>query len=108
MNKSDLINAESPEVHQTQKYLDEFAKNNGFFAAIQCSAKENKNVEEIFQTLLGMIEEMQMRWTNEEDSPSPNPKLVPPRSKISYWTTRQSRETISPRKSAADDSGYDV
>lgn len=61
MNKSDLINAESPEVHQTQKYLDEFAKNNGFFAAIQCSAKENKNVEEIFQTLLGMIEEMQMR-----------------------------------------------
>jgi GTPase SAR1 family protein len=52
-NKSDLINPESPEAHQTKKHLEDFAKTHGFCGAMQCSAKDNKNVEEIFQTLLG-------------------------------------------------------
>lgn len=43
-NKSDLISPESPEPHQTKKTLDEFAKTNGFCGAMQCSAKENKNI----------------------------------------------------------------
>lgn len=67
-NKSDLITPDAPEPHQTQKYLDEFAKANGFFGAMQCSAKENKNVEEIFQTLLGKPAITQTRSTSEEES----------------------------------------
>ena len=53
-NKSDLIDGSSPEQHQTKKFLDEFAKNNEFCGFMQCSAKENKNIDEIFQNLLGI------------------------------------------------------
>lgn len=44
-NKSDLINNEQPESHQTKKFLDEYAKSNNFCGFMQCSAKENKNIE---------------------------------------------------------------
>ena len=48
-----LINNEKPENHQTKKYLEDFSRTNGFCGYLQCSAKENKNVEEVFQNLLG-------------------------------------------------------
>lgn len=54
-NKSDLINNEKPEQHQTKKFLDDFARTNGFSGFLQCSAKENKNIEEVFQQLLGTL-----------------------------------------------------
>jgi len=60
-NKSDLINNEHPENYQTKKYLEEFARTNDFCGAMQCSAKENKNIEEVFQVLLGNHDLMQMK-----------------------------------------------
>lgn len=52
-NKSDLINNEKPENHQTKKFLDDFARTNDFCGFLQCSAKDNRNIEEVFQQLLG-------------------------------------------------------
>lgn len=60
-NKSDLINNEKPENHQTKKFLDEFAKTNDFCGFLQCSAKDNRNIEEVFQQLLGTAPHTQTR-----------------------------------------------
>lgn len=65
-NKSDLINNEKPEQYQTKKFLDEFARTNDFCGFIQCSAKENKNIEEVFQQLLGIFFLIQTRVSDAE------------------------------------------
>ncbi len=54
-NKSDLIVPDQVEEYQKKEFLDNFAEKNGFCGTIQCSAKTNSNVEESFQTLLGII-----------------------------------------------------
>ncbi len=43
------------EEFQRQQYLDQFAKDNGFAKGMQTSAKENTNLTELFQEMLGIV-----------------------------------------------------
>jgi GTPase SAR1 family protein len=85
-NKSDLIDNASPEAHQTKKFLEEFARTNDFCGYMQCSAKENKNVDEIFQTLLGNQDTTQTKPSNEGSS------------KAAAWVQRKRHKAASHKK----------
>lgn len=52
-NKVDLIDPNQVKDFQKRAYLDEFAIKNGFCGVCLTSAKDNKNIEECFQQLLG-------------------------------------------------------
>jgi GTPase SAR1 family protein len=52
-NKTDLIDASTVKEFQKKSHLDEFASKNGFCGVCCTSAKDNKNIEECFQQLLG-------------------------------------------------------
>lgn len=107
-NKSDLINNEKPENHQTKKFLDEFAKANDFCGFLQCSAKDNRNIEEVFQQLLGTPSPTQTR-----PSAAASSKTAPSRARArrrssprtSYSTKRRPPPTNATRD-AADLSYY--
>lgn len=67
-NKVDLIKEDLLDF-MSQNYLKEFAKNNGFVAAIQTSAKLNLGLEEVFDTIVVHAKEIvfNMQKTNEEN-----------------------------------------
>jgi hypothetical protein len=52
-NKVDLVEPNQPKEFQKKSYLDDFATKNGFSGVCLTSAKDNKNIEECFQQLLG-------------------------------------------------------
>jgi len=52
-NKVDLVELSQPKEFQKKPYLDDYAEKNGFCGVCLTSAKDNKNIEECFQQLLG-------------------------------------------------------
>lgn len=108
-NKSDLINNEKPENHQTKKFLDEFAKANDFCGFLQCSAKDNRNIEEVFQQLLGTSSPTQTRPSvaaSSRTAPSRARARRRSRPRTSCSTTRRRPPANAPREDAADLSYY--
>lgn len=53
-NKTDLIDNANIKDWQKRTHLDDFAKTHGFGGVCCTSAKDNKNIEECFQQLLGI------------------------------------------------------
>ena len=52
-NKIDIVEVGEAKEFQKKSYLDEYAAKNGFCGVCLTSAKDNKNIEECFQQLLG-------------------------------------------------------
>jgi len=52
-NKIDLVEPGQAKEFQNKPYLNDNAAKNGFCGACLTSAKDNKNIEECFQQLLG-------------------------------------------------------
>ena len=52
-NKVDLVDAATAKEFQKRSHLDDFAKKNSFCGVALTSAKDNKNIEECFEQLLG-------------------------------------------------------
>lgn len=66
-NKSDLLPLGKPEYFQEQRYLDKLALENGFFKAMQVSAKTNSNIEDAMVHLLRrVITRHQLKSVSEE------------------------------------------
>jgi len=55
INKVDLLEGDVEDRKVSQEYFDNFAKNNGFEAALRTSATDDINVHETFEALLKWV-----------------------------------------------------